>query len=193
MSKLRGQLIYILRASYITLGVINGVCQYRATQVEELYMITSKRKRADNATHRIILIVIVVFAILLVVGGSLQTCSQSDKAVEEGLPSWAKQEKIQTWTQEVIDDFNARDYEAIASRYADGSVTAEQLSENLSTTQDELGAYTGSGTTQYLNGTSNGRSYVTDITQATFEHGEGEFRISFFDDGSLAAFYFLRS
>lgn len=153
----------------------------------------SQPKKSDTRVHRIIVAVVVVFAVLLVVVGSVQTCSQSDKAVEEGLPSWAEQEQIQTWTQEVIDDFNNRDYEAIASRYADGSVTANQLSENLSPIQDELGAYNGIGTTQYLNGTSNGRPYATDISQVSFEHGEGEFRLSFFDDGSLAAFYFLRS
>ncbi len=156
-------------------------------------MSTAQQKKVDNKTHRIILAVIVIFAILLVVVGSLQTCSQSDKAVEEGLPTWAEQTQIDAWTQEVIDDFNNRDYQAIADRYADGSVTAEQLSENLSSIQDELGAYTGMGTTQYLNGTSNGRPYATDISQVSFENGEGEFRISFFDDGSLAAFYFLRS
>ena len=139
------------------------------------------------------LVVSLTLAAALLTCVLLTACSQPDAQVEKGLPSWATEEGVTVWAHEVVDEFNARDYEALAARYQDAGVTADQLSQNLSAAQDEYGAFVEYGDKTFLHGESKGRSYATVIEQASYENGSAEFRVSFFVDGSLAGFYFLKA
>ena len=120
-------------------------------------------------------------------------CSQADQQVQKGLPEWTDEAAVTAQAHEVVDEFNARDYGALAARYQDEAVTADQLQQNLATTQDEYGALVAYGDASFLQGESLGRSYATVIQKADYEGGAAEFRISFFEDGSLAGFYFLKA
>ncbi len=134
------------------------------------------------------ILVIIALAISFLSG-----CSEADEPVEEGLPHWISEDQIVSQMEEVVDDFNARDYEAISALFADESVTAEDLESSLSTVQDEYGSFVSYGDAVFLQGESRGRSYATVIQDAVYENGTAEFRISFFEDGSLAGFYFLKA
>lgn len=118
-------------------------------------------------------------------------CSRADKQVEQGLPAWTDEEGILAWAHVAADEFNERDYQAVADRFSDKGVTADQIKEGLEETQDAYGAFTGYGEASFLQGESKGRSYATVVQKAHYENGTGEFRISFFEDGTLAGFYFL--
>lgn len=113
------------------------------------------------------LAVALTLAAALLACALLTACSQPDAQVEKGLPSWATEEGVTVWAHEVVAEFNARDYEALAARYQDAGVTAEQLSQNLSAAQDEYGAFVEYGDKTFLHGESKGRSYATVIEQAS--------------------------
>ena len=126
-------------------------------------------------------------AVLLLAG-----CSKSDPAPQSGLPSWADQAAVTAQAREVVEEAVARDWPALAERFADGGVTPEQLDKSLSETFDSLGGMQEYADATYLQGESKGRSYATILQDVKFQNGEGEFRISFFEDGSLAGFYFVK-
>ncbi len=118
-------------------------------------------------------------------------CSKADKPLEEGVPQWASEPALREWTAQAIDEFNEGDYAAIAEALVDGTMTAEQLEEDSAPEQEKLGAFEALGDVEYYNGESLGRPYVCAVQEATYENGAAQFRISFFEDGKLAAFYFL--
>lgn len=136
----------------------------------------------------LVLIAAAGLAALLLVG-----CSQSDPAPQSGLPSWADQDAVTAQAREVAEEAVARDWPALAERFADGGVTAEQLDKSLSEVFDSLGSMDEYADATYMQGESKGRSYATVLQDAKFQNGEGEFRISFFEDGSMAGFYFVKA
>ena len=79
-------------------------------------------------------------------------CSRADKQVEQGLPAWTDEEGILAWAHVAADEFNERDYQAVADRFSDKGVTADQIKEGLEETQDAYGAFTGYGEASFLQG-----------------------------------------
>lgn len=137
--------------------------------------------------------VALMLAVIGIAFTCLAGCSKADPPVQEGLPSWIGEDAIAVHADEVIDDALARNYAAVADRFADEGVTAEQLDKSLSETFVQLGTFKDYTDASYLQGESKGRPYATISQGVAFENGNGEFRISFFEDGSLAGFYFVKA
>ncbi len=148
--------------------------------------------RHQVEAHPVRLLFVLVAAALLAVA-CLAACSKSDPAPAKGLPSWASESTVTAQAKQVAETSVARDFQQVAGLFADGGVTADQLDQSLSETFDQLGAVSEYGDPTFLQGESKGRSYATVLLPATFENGSGEFRISFFEDGKLAGYYFVKS
>ncbi|CAK7044326.1 MAG: hypothetical protein MEEGG_00719 [Eggerthella lenta] len=61
--------------------------------------------------------------------------------------------------------------------------------QNLSAARDEYGAFVEYGDKTFLHGESRVARMQPLSSKASYENGSAEFRISFFEDGSLAGFY----
>lgn len=133
----------------------------------------------------------VIAALLFVMAEVLTGCSKSDASLQEGAPKWASELTLSEWTATVINDFNEGNYQAIAGALVDSDMTAESLKEQSQETINKLGTFEAFGDTRYYTGESLGRPYSCVIQQADYENGTAEFRISFFEDGKLAGFYFF--
>lgn len=118
-------------------------------------------------------------------------CSKSDASLEEGAPEWASEITLSEWTATVIQDFNEGNYQAIADSLVDGDITADSLREQSQEILNELGTFEAYEEAQYYTGESLGRPYSCVIQETRYENGTAQFRISFFEDGKLAGFYFF--
>lgn len=143
----------------------------------------------SNVKYRAIVLVGLALGLVILLAG----CSKADQQVSEGLPAWIDETTSTAQAHEVTDQFNERNYEAVVARYVGTEVTVEQFHENFDELLNEYGAFKEYGDASFLQGESKGRSYATIIQKATYENGLGEFRVSFFEDGSLAGFYFLKN
>ena len=145
-------------------------------------------KLAVSRRATLLMLAAVGLAVLLLAG-----CSKSDPAAQSGLPPWIDEDAITAQSHEVVEEAVARDWPKVAERFADGGVSAEQLDKSLSEAFDSLGDMDEYAGATYMQGESKGRSYATILQDVKFQNGEGEFRISFFEDGSLAGFYFVKA
>lgn len=142
------------------------------------------------STRRVVLVMLVAVGLVVLV---LAGCSKSDPPSQNGLPPWISEAAIASQSQEVIEEAVARDWSTLAERFADGGVSAEQLDKSLSEVFDDLGSIEENTSAAYMQGESKGRPYATILQDVKFQNGEGQFRISFFEDGSLAGFYFVKA
>lgn len=130
---------------------------------------------------------VLVLLIMAVLGG----CSKSDASLQEGAPQWASEITLAEWTETVVDDFNDGNFQAIAGALVDSDMTADDLKSQFQEPLDKLGTFEAFGEAKFYTGESLGRPYSCVIQQTDYENGTAEFRISFFEDGKLAGFYFL--
>lgn len=137
------------------------------------------------------LLAVALVAVALACSLALGACSKSDASLQEGIPQWASEITLSEWTETVIDDFNEGNYSVIADMLVDSDVTAQSLQEQSQGTLDKLGTFEGFGDASFYTGESLGRPYTCVIQQTEYENGTAEFRISFFENGKLAGFYFL--
>lgn len=129
--------------------------------------------------------------VVLLVAGLLVGCSKSDASLREGAPQWASEITLSEWTVAVVNDFNEGNFQAITDALVDSDLTADDLKNQSEEALNKLGTFEAFGDAKYYTGESLGRPYSCVIQQTDYENGTAEFRISFFEDGKLAGFYFF--
>ena len=121
--------------------------------------------------------------------GLLTGCGKSGNA-EQGLPSWADKDKVTQLARDVIDAYNARDYDAIVAQwFMDSGLTADQLKQGADQIAAKLGAFESYADVAYLSGSSNGVDFATVIQIAQYANGKAQFTVSFTQDNKLCGFY----
>lgn len=138
---------------------------------------------------RKILMTASVAAFALAICAMLVGCG-GGSALNDGLPEWADEAAIVQETQTVVEDFNARDYAAIAAKAEGIGLTADQLQSAGDAMLDNLGEFSDFGDVAFLNGDDgSGNIYATVIQIANYSNGNAQYTISFYEDGSLAGFF----
>lgn len=119
---------------------------------------------------------------------ALTGCATSG-SLEEGLPDWTDEQTVTQTAQQVIDAYNARDYDAVAQMCPALGLSAEEYAQSGDGLLDQLGAFTEYADAAFLHGETDGTQYATIVQIANFENGSAQFTVSVNQDGSVSGFY----
>ena len=136
---------------------------------------------------------IVAAAAALAFALCLAGCSSGasgDSSIQAGLPEWANEAELTEQTQELIDQYNARDFDSVAKQCGTLGVSAEDFAESGNPILDQLGAFKSFGDVSYMNGKAkDGTPYATVVQMASYENGSAQFTVSFNEDDTVSGFY----
>lgn len=128
-------------------------------------------------------------ALAVPMAGVLAGCG-SDGGASQGLPSWADKDEVTQLARDVIDEYNASDFDAIVARwFMDSELTTDQLKQGADQIASKLGAFESFADVAYLGGSNNGVDFATVIQVAQYANGKAQFTVSFTKDDKLCGFY----
>lgn len=126
----------------------------------------------------------------IAIAGVLLAGCVGSGSLSEGLPEWGDEAALTEQAQDLVSDYSARDYEAVAQRCAGLGLSASDFAESGDAMLDTLGEFSSFADTAYMTGADDeGRAYAVVIQMADYASGSAQYTVSFYEDGAICGFY----
>ena len=134
--------------------------------------------------------VVVLAAVAIAIAGVLLAGCAGSGSLSEGLPEWGDEAALTEQAQDLMSDYSARDYEAVAQRCAGLGLSASDFAESGDAMLDTLGEFSSFADTVYMTGADDeGHAYAVVIQMADYASGSAQYTVSFYEDGTVCGFY----
>ena len=110
--------------------------------------------------------------------------------MQDSVPEWANETELAQSAHDLIEGFNAGDYETIAELGKGVGLTKGHTKDAAESVLPELGAIKSYSDTTFASDIDRwGEPYAIVFQTVEYENGSIEYTVSFYEDGTLAGFF----